>query len=62
MSAFSLFSLARLGKVGIRHTVRITTPRMMAAIMTKTTPQNKRPRETFFFTLRLTVQSSYPKS
>jgi hypothetical protein len=35
---------------------------MMAAIMTKMTPQNKRPREAFFFTLRLTVQSSYAET
>lgn len=31
---------------------------MMAAIMTKMTPQNKRAREAFFFRLTLTVQRS----
>ena len=36
----------------------MTTPRMMAAIMTKTTPEKRTVREIFFFRLRLMDQRS----
>jgi hypothetical protein len=37
----------------------MTTPRMMAAMMTNRTPENRRVRESFFLRLMFTAQRSY---